>query len=255
MKPIYLLAISALALTACQKPPTGSTVIRSTGDVPSDLAVEYDEGTDTLTITANGTTETLDNVPLPYAERFKFYSTELGPNVVYAGFAETDSGSGFAGFGSSETSGMDFAGSLYGRDGETKVPGSGSATYTGGYSGFLVDTDNDQVVIVTGDLTLEADFDDLTVSGEIIDRRVDEGGPGGFADVTLNSTEITSSAGFSGTTSGGKIMVVTGATVGNGVYEGLFVDSDGGEVVGSVTIDHLIEGDDYVEVGAFVAED
>ena len=109
--------------------------------------------------------------------------------------------------------------------------------------------------IITGDVTLDANFSDSTVSGSIINRDSVESGD--LDNVTLSASSISNGA-FSGTASGGGGGDGDGNYVASdGTYEGMFTGADATEVIGSINIPMTDDdGEDPIdgfEMGIFIA--
>lgn len=127
-------------------------------------------------------------------------------------------------------------------------PGSGSVAYTGTYAAIVIDAVRDMAPeTVSGSARVDVDFADMTASGQITDRLYD----GSFIadDVLLNTSSLTDGA-FSGTTSGGDFNT-GGLVAADGVYTGLIVGAEGGDIVGAVTINHT-GSENFVEQGGMI---
>ena len=136
---------------------------------------------------------------------------------------------------------------------ETPVPTPGRATFAGSYMGIITTVDSFAYRgFITGEVALRADFDAMTMEGDIT-RRVNTSGRD-FAPLALDPSPISAEGGFGGPTSGG-ILTGLGYDSATGVYGGLVTGPGGGEVVGSVSVLH----EDatlrpFLERGAFAAE-
>ena len=184
---------------------------------------------------------------------FKDENDEGWKDILLRG--ETSSGSGEAFLVNSTENGYEAAATFLNRLETTNLPTSGTASFSGDYSGvFFGNEDEDSVWYqnITGDVTLDANFSDSTVSGSITNRI---NGYGGVEqdDVALSVSSISNGA-FSGTASGGG-----GGNQNNvasdGTYEGMFTGADATEVIGSINIP--MTGDSRVgfEMGIFIAEE
>lgn len=263
MKPIHIFLISSISLAACQEvSETGETPapdsITATaqehyrGALPDGLTIEYDEGAETITVTRGGNTRVL----APYLDNpsLKGFLVHVIPQNTWAAVQETDSGAGYAKFGFSRTGELNFAGSIYGRNGNTTLVQSGSATFTGSYGGFIAFSDGNRLNrLIEGDVELNADFETLEISGEITNRVFGAHDPLmlNAKDLILAPTTIDANLAFSGATSGGDLTGI-GGTSSAGIYSGLLVGADGKEIVGGLSLSHVVGGIDYTEVGAFV---
>jgi hypothetical protein len=140
------------------------------------------------------------------------------------------------------------------RIGETTLPTSGGAIYTGTYAGVLGDASFflEDAGLITGTAQLDANFASGTISGRISGR---ENGSGrAFGVVTLPASAIDATDGsFGGTTSGG-LLTGLGYTGAEGTFSGLIVGANGEEAVGGLNITHTRAGAPTIsEYGVFVA--
>lgn len=142
------------------------------------------------------------------------------------------------------------------RIGDTILPTSGSATYTGGYSGLLADLDNNLVNLgqINGLATLTADFANASIGGEITDRVNGDGRD--FDDLILTTTSLDMTTGaFDNTTEGGVLVGLDYDTA-EGSFNGLIVGANGNEIVGGVQVIHEdTERTTILETGGFVLQD
>ena len=253
---LYALLASFAALSACGGITVDPTAIQS-GENVGKLAVSYNEVDNTLTVT-DGVVEytyardsLADNGSIVGLIRF----TDSWSDYSLRG--ETSSGSGEAFLVNSTENGYEAAATFLNRLETPNLPTSGTASFSGDYSGvYFANMEEDSVwmEIITGDVTLDANFSDSTVSGSIINRDSVESGD--LDNVTLSASSISNGA-FSGTASGG------GDGDGNyvasdGTYEGMFTGAVGSEVIGSINIP-IINADhspnDGFEMGIFIAEE
>lgn len=139
------------------------------------------------------------------------------------------------------------------RIGETTLPTSGGAIYTGTYAGVLGDSVfQEDAGLITGTARLEASFAAARISGRIEGR---ENGSGrAFGVVTLPESAIDASDGsFGGATTGG-LLTGLGYTGAQGTFSGLIVGANGEEAVGGLNITHTRSGSPTItEYGVFVA--
>lgn len=139
-------------------------------------------------------------------------------------FAETSSGQGTAASLIRIVDGQpQIEGAMLQRNGETTVPTSGTATFTGHSATFFeFGTQSSE-----GNVELTANFGTSEINGAITDRiRYGSSGLDPLPDITLNIGTI-SGGGFSGTTTGG----FNGGTTA-GTFSGLFTGPNGDELVG-----------------------
>lgn len=150
------------------------------------------------------------------------------------------------------------------------MPTTGTASYTGRYTGVLTEKLNQTTEsYMQGNVSITADFDGDLVSGSISPRsrlltENDTRAPTDFEGVTLeahsfaNGTSVTD-----GSTTGGRLDQANAQPEGGGELEGNWNVAFGGdqatEVFGTVTITHDYDqsGDgisaDFVERGVFIA--
>ncbi len=166
-------------------------------------------------------------------------------------------------------------GAAFSRLTETTLPLTGSATFEGDYISVVLPNDleavnpNIDTLAISGDITLNADFANAVISGDITDRRfvdllAEEENVGGgiilaeaadqIADVSLASTAIDDTGAFTGLASAG-VSIVDGSevTTEDGVFSGLIAGTDATEAVGAVSLTHTLEGQTFTELGSFIA--
>ncbi|MBV1868470.1 MAG: hypothetical protein KUG69_11285 [Marinosulfonomonas sp.] len=166
-------------------------------------------------------------------------------------------------FTSTEAGGIQRAAS-YARVSGGTMPTTGSATFTGDYAGGM-GASNISAFIITGDVSLSADFGASTISGNITNRvggqNIVVPGASSFEDVALGATAIGADGSFSGATTGGQfadLSIVGAVTSNNGTYDGLIGGATGSEAAGAINL--LINYDNggtvrnTTEVGVFIAE-
>ncbi len=244
--------LSALALAGCAGgsgagDPTYGPAGLFVGNGPP-VSVTYDD--DTLTISDGTDDVTLERAPdVAQLARFRgYFATNQATGVV----ATTQSGEGAVWIMSWREKGLE--GTYHTRLGDTQLPTGGSASYSGEYAAILTTTVNTVYgPVLRGDVTLDANFADNTISGLITERRAVNG------IVNLEDTELRpgmiGNGAFSGETSGGRALGTPFITrVGDGSYQGLFTGPDGEEAVGSVVIPHMFGSAQMTERGAFVAD-
>lgn len=242
------------ALSAC----TGNSLIADTtatqsGDNVGNLAVSYNEVDNTLTVTDGEVEYTYD-------------ADIEGDNGAIAGYersadddwddyalrGETSSGSGEVFLVNSTENGYEAAATFLSRLETPNLPASGTASFAGDYSGvFFGDEVEDSVWYdnIIGDVTLDANFSDSTVSGFIVNRVSDS--YGALDNVALSASSISNGA-FSGTASGGGGGPLVAS---DGTYEGMFTGADASEVIGSINIPMNDNNYTGFEMGIFIAEE
>ena len=185
------------------------------------------------------------------------HSGESSTGAMSASVMNTD-------FTSAEAGGI-LRGANYARVSGGTMPTTGGGDFTGDYAGGM-GASNVSAFIITGDVTLTADFGASTIFGSITNRvgKVNIlGTPNGFADVDLVLTGIGADGAFSGTATGGEFITTSSATLGTvtsntSTYQGLIGGATGTEAAGAVKL--LINYDaggiirDTTEVGVFIAE-
>jgi hypothetical protein len=249
------LLASFAALSACGGNTADPNAIQS-GENVGNLAVSYNEVDNTLTVT-DGVVE------------YTYVQNSYGDNGAIAGFdkpenddgwfdyslrGETSSGSGEAFLVNSTENGYEAAATFLNRLETPNLPTSGTASFSGDYSGvYFGNEDEDSVWYenITGDVTLDANFSDSTVSGSITNRINSYAAV--HDDVALSVSSISNGA-FSGTASGGG-GGDDNYVASDGTYEGMFTGADATEVIGSINIP--MTGGGYVgfEMGIFIAEE
>ena len=260
------LLASFAALSACGGNTADPNAIQS-GENVGNLAVSYGENVGNLAVSYNEVDNTLtvtDGVV-----EYTYVQNSEGDNGAIAGFkrdadswndyslrGETSSGSGEAFLVNSTENGYEAAATFLNRLETPNLPTSGTASFSGDYSGVVFENDDEDSVwhdIITGDATLDANFSDSTVSGSIINRDSDE--TGDRDNVTLSVSSISNGA-FSGTASGGGGGSPNGIyVVSDGTYEGMFTGADASEVIGSINIPMTSDEYSGFEMGIFIAEE
>ena len=251
------LLASFAALSACGGITADPNATQS-GENVGNLAVSYN-AVDTTLIVTDGVVE------------YTYARDTEGDNGSIAGFlrnaetaenwldyslrGETSSGSGEAFLVNSTENGYEAAATFLNRLETPNLPTSGTASFSGDYSGVYfenMEEDSVWMEIITGDVTLDANFSDSTVSGSIINRGSDVMGDLDLDNVTLSASSISNGA-FSGTASddGDGNYVVS-----DGTYEGMFTGAVGSEVIGSINIPTInASPNGGFEMGIFIAEE
>jgi hypothetical protein len=182
--------------------------------------------------------------------------TALARNAdAYAVSAATVDGSNLRGF-------------TYGRRGDTGLPTTGSASFSGDYVGTFgrdsqgIGIDQTIVAHVDGDVALLVSFTDQTLVGSITNRQAYnlDGNPSAattsFADAMITGGILSNDGTFDATVTGGE-RTTTAGTFGytGGTANGAFAGATANSVAGVVSIGQTgpISGDAYTEIGAFVA--
>jgi hypothetical protein len=196
---------------------------------------------------------TLTRTPgAPQVAGFGAYSDPANPFIVVRGETATGSGEAYVGqFGGISVSGIHL------RLSDTVLPVSGTARMTGGYMGLISAHDDlGYRGYITGATELFADFDSMTIQGEITGRVNTNVPPRAFDPLILLASPIDAENGsFRGDTGGGILAGLPGFDGAPGTWGGLIVGPDGGEAVGSVYIVHERAGvPTFLETGAFVAD-
>jgi len=176
------------------------------------------------------------------------------------------------------------AGAAFARLTETTMPLTGGATYEGDYASILLANDpanpniDPERLAIEGIVTLNADFANSVISGDITDRRfvdleaeeedqneglaelvleVDEieVDPDFISGISLAETAIDETGAFAGVASA-EPSVVDGidVTTENGVFTGLIAGTTANEAVGAVTVTHTLGEETFTEVGTFIAQ-
>jgi hypothetical protein len=274
----FIAFASMAALVGCggggtDQPDENSPLAEFFGIYGGDVDGDYDADLDQFTITSDGATvtgvfvrdATYDKngfAAYRYEDKFLFFAVSAdGETIAALAFHDFDT------FGD-YTGAVAFADAGYARDAGTVLPTSGTAKFYGDYIGVIQHNAESYLdSYVAGDVTLDASFSAMTISG-VIDNRVtydpfdalDYGEV--VQDVMLNSTAITSNGTYAGTTSGGATDYLDNELSSNhaGVYQGAFGGATGGDTAGAVQIDHdltglvgLESGEMYTEFGAFIA--
>lgn len=136
----------------------------------------------------------------------------------------------------------------------SQVPTTGTASYTGGASGFVVIDIGDRSRNFNGTASLNADFAGRTINGSIsnITTNIIIGNPqaGTLGNIALNSGTINGAA-FTGTAAGmaatGSYVNLAGAT---GQFGGAFYGPNANEVAGSFTL----TSPEFTIIGSFGAK-
>lgn len=153
------------------------------------------------------------------------------------------------------------------RDGESEIPLTGTAKFTGKYLGLLqtsnvqsMDRDASRV-FVQGDVSLDADLAAATLQGDITNRTLGGADPVAIPIEDLSLTVSTADANgvHRGTATGGALTFIgAAATTSNGAYTAMLVGPTGGSVIGTVSVEHDPNGATLptggIETGGFFAE-
>lgn len=148
------------------------------------------------------------------------------------------------------------------RTGETILPLSGSATFTGPYAGTLVNISSPFVYKdhIIGQARVDVDLDTAEVDVAITNRSqpavIDAGNNVTFADISADNLSLDGDATFEGSATGGGLRVgLLRASPTNQRIEGLLGGPQGEEVAGVVNIDHDLGAAVLREQGFFLAGD
>jgi len=149
-------------------------------------------------------------------------------------------------------------GANYARVSGGTMPTTGGGTFTGSYAGGA-GASNVTAFIVTGDVSLTADFDASTIQGSITNRVGQQnilGNQFSFADITLNSATISGAGAYSGSATGGDMALLGSVTSQTGTFSGLIGGATGTETAGAVNTQTNYNSGSIImtEVGVFIAE-
>ena len=262
----HLLALAAFStLAACGGSGSGPTVItvpaefNTFGD--SDVDVELTPSGDIIAVTKSGGPAAVGTDTAPDFSTFRTAIDASGDYTIAFASASSTSTAGGAVYqdGADETSGV-----FYERIGETDLPTTGSASFSGDYVGMLTFLNTGGTVEgvgFTGEVLVNVDFENALVDGAITDRALvtltdlmplDDSS---VADLMLTESELEADGSFGGIPTGGEFTVdgdvsSIGPIAG---FEGLIAGTDATEAVGGVFVPHSFDGDNFVEVGAFAA--
>ena len=285
--PFILIAVAGLSAcggsaTSVGPPPTtpiagnvagtagGSTVpLTETGMIP----VHDLNGGDTVAMTIGGTpiTGLVRDTTYDKGVLKAFIQSAIEP-ITSSTLSNREAGhSGVSSTGAMSASVMntDFSsaggvlrGANYARVSAGTMPTTGTGTFTGDYAGGM-GASSVSAYIITGDVTLNADFKKSTIFGSITNRNgwlnIDPQAPTeSFVKVDLELTDIMPDGTFAGTATGGEFANRGTVTSNTSTYVGLIGGATGTEAAGAVNL--LITYDDAgtihntTEVGVFIAE-
>lgn len=228
-------------------PVTSSGVTKSIGNIPPEVIITYDEHANRYKVTTDGSSLVLDRNSV----RGGFEYTNPTGTIILA--QKSVSKDAFVLAIASRYTELNFIGVKYGRNSATELPTSGIVTYSGRYMGLMGDASvRVGEVLVYGDLSVSVDFENMEISGEIINRD-SVNVSSDFADVILAPTNLDSSAEFSGTPTGGTITDRgRGGILSTGEYAGLIAGANGEEIVIGIVIEYELDGVRQLETGGFV---
>ncbi|WP_159086942.1 hypothetical protein [Loktanella sp. Alg231-35] len=266
MKKHILLMLMGLAACSSTDDSIETVTVSSetvaVGDVPVD--VRFDAGTDSVIYSIGGSTiATLSRDAT--LDRGSFDGFQDDPSDDYAFRSVSASGDSAITVGAADGS-PTILSATYERINDTAIPVSGATTFTGDYLGLITETGQTELLsVVTGDMSLTANFGTSMVSGSISNRVVGiiaTGAPNGDAatDLALEATGLDALGGFSGDASGSAITAGSGSlyTITSGRYTGLISGATADETVGGVVIDYTRSMGStgptgLVETGGFIA--
>ena len=238
---ILTIAVSAGLLSACASNPPVSQ--RISEPLPGSVSYSYDPLTDTVTL-KNGNT-VLDTLPKAgnagVTGKFDLYSN--GATAVALG--KTGSGKGQVAVIASLAIAHGMLGAVISRDAAAQLPASGTASFAGDYAAYIFTKDLTIGSPINGAACLSADFGAGTIGGSIVNRNSYS-----YNNVTIPALPITPGGSFSGAVSGGA-STQPGSSTSNGQIVGMFADVGAGEIVGGLRLEHVLGGNDAIEVGAF----
>ena len=256
----FLGGVAVAGLSACGG--SSGDVVLGPGDVvDGTVAISYDPDTAAVTLNGNSVVDPRDTLLATKGDARLFAS---GVPTHRSALAEnTDA---YAIVVATDNLAPEFVGAAYGRRDETVLP-DGSATFSGDYAGLTVfqrPSNNDLITsMLTGDVAMTVDFDDSSLSGSITNREVLRPTGVDFAaydadDVIISGGTIAANGTFTAATSGGAfISALAGETwsTGAGTASGVLAGADGETAAGILRILHTetVGGDDFAEVGAFIA--
>lgn len=251
-------------LTACGGSGGPTTVDIAAGtDSIGGAATEitFDPATEQYTVAVDGTEVVMDR--LPAYDNGTFLAARGASDLEYGLYVSEGDNSSVVVF---RPNFVDITGgpsTSFVRTGPDTLPTSGTATLTGDYQGIVQGgTATDVFLLIDGDMSLEVDFDDATISGSITDRiplnpetngRMFDGTPPVINDLELPETAISETGTFGGVIDSGAFELHGDtAVVVDGAFEGLLADN-GTEAVGGVSLIHAFGFGGFLEVGAFAA--
>ena len=270
MKHVLIISLPLCVLTACSGGGGGTATAPTVVTVPAlsqtagdtEVAVEVSPGGDTITVTKSGGPEATSTLSAPDVGTYRTVFDDVG-DYTFA-FVSTGDGS-VAGGATYEDGAEQTHGVFYERIGDTDLPTTGSATFTGDYLAMLIDPATGGTLIgagITGNASLTVDFAESTVSGEITDRGVYSlvsgdpfGSVSGVDPMMLELTSLSATGTFIGDASGGAItsgMSVSTISA-SSFYSGLVAGADAGEAVGAVSALHTLGLEQFLEIGTFAA--
>ncbi len=267
MKKHILLMLMGLAACSSSDDSIETVTVTSetvaVGSVPVD--VRYDAGSDSVIYSIGGSdVATMSREAT--LDRGSFEAFEDATNGHYAFRSVSASGDSAITVGAAEDT-FNILSANYERVIDTALPVSGTATYNGDYLGLItVSGSTDLRSVVTGDMSLTANFGTSMVSGSITDRVVagiDPLAPNDEAttDMVLNATAIDDQGGFSGEASGSTFTTDAGTnayTIMSGRYTGLISGATADETIGGIVITYERSSGSggpsgLVETGGFIA--
>lgn len=162
--------------------------------------------------------------------------------------------------------GTNSRGQVYGNRVAGELARVGSATYSGDYAGIFVRDATGALsqsftAAVDGDVTLNVNLADGTMTGAITDRLsynmtgTAQAPASTFADAQITNGSIAADGSFDATVTGGARTIVLGDyTVDSGTANGTFAGTTGQTAGGVVTINMTHPtGGTYTELGSFIA--
>jgi hypothetical protein len=267
MKKYAILTLIALAACAEVDDSIETVTVASetvaVGSVPVD--VRYDAGTDSVIYSiGGGDVATMSRRAT--ADHGSFAAFEDAVNGFYAFRSVSASGDSAITVGAAEGA-TNILSASYERINDTALPVSGDTTYAGNYLGLITASGStDPLSVVTGNMSLTADFGTSMVSGSITARLVADiaslaSNGESTTDIALNATALDDLGGYSGDASGGVFTTDTGAnvyTTASGQYTGFISGATADETVGGVVITYQRSSGTggpsaLVETGGFIA--
>lgn len=260
-------SVAVLGLAACGGGSSGPAFVtvqpKSESNVHNVTDLEPIPRTSLTRATINGARHTFDNLSSRSVGTFSGHEN-VGSTSGAMFESETD-GSRAVLVGL-DNSGDTTLGTTVARLTETNLPTSGTATFAGDYvagvqPGSLTTSPR---LLITGDATLTANFENDRISGMITNRRLLDNAtmdPVAWAtvdDLELQDAQIDPTGTYFGQLSEGSIVLLQGGNQRadrlDGTYQGVVAGQDATENVGAVSMEHEFQGlGTYYETGVFAA--
>jgi len=238
MKYLFL-SLGLVSIAACGSSPSGPNTLNlvSTASGTGSFDVSFNSGADIYTVEIEGDMDLLFAEPALDLNTFDRSSNPISGTGMYASIGDHSSVSLLQTEGA-----INLTAAQYQRLTAGPVAQSGVVNLSGNYIAFLTNPVDDTLTFIAdGDAALTVNLNNATVSGEVTNRILrnkDTIVPIGttLADLTLNSTNLSSNGTFEGSTSGGGFPA---SAVTDASYQGLIAGPNSEEAVGVVTLRHL----------------